>query len=250
MFLAVWQPLAPAPAAESPGRVTFLVPASCYMSSDKGHRPMRIGSLSIQSPFIDPKSPDLVVPTFTSDGNTISWTASLAPGVHLYRVKAFGDRTPGDYSTGFCTSDDYLIVVLPGDSVRLAVESMNSMDSFDNRFRSLVVYGVAPPGLRLRLLGFNGSPPCGARLSKQASSPVAIERDSVGYWSVDGARVNPDRPVFALSVRRGSQERYLRIASKYSAGIYIGVPKSVRFDVTPATLSTALAGPLDKLQCL
>lgn len=251
IFLAVWQPLAPAWAAESPGRVTFLVPASCSTESHNGLRPMRIRSLSIQGPFVDRKNPDLVVPAFTSNGNTISWTASLAPGVHLYRVNAWGDRTPGDMSTGFCASDDYLIVVLPGDSIRLPVEPRNTIGFFDNIFRPLVVYGLAPPGLRLRLLGFVGSPPCGATVSKQASSPVAFERDSVGYWSTGGAPVGQYvKPVFALGMLQGSKAWYLRIASNYLPNGYLGVPKSVRLDVTPAAMSTALAGPPDKLQCL
>ena len=250
MFLAIWPPLVPALATESPGRVTFLMPASCFTESKNGLRPMRIRSVSIETPFVDPKNPDLVVPAFTSTGSTISWTASLDPGVHLYRVNAWGDRTPGDVSTGFCVSDDYLIVALPGDSIRLTVDPRNSTDFFDDVFRPLVVYGVAPPGLRLRLLGFVGSPPCGASVTKQPSSPVAIKRDSVGFWSIGGAPRQDVKPVFALGMLQGSHAWYLRVASNFLAYAYIGVPKSVRFDVTPAAVRSALAGPPDKLQCL
>lgn len=251
-LLAVWQPLALASAAERPGRVTFSMPASCRTESHNGFRQMRIRSLSIVSFPYDPSrdNRDLIDPSFTSNGRTISWTTSLAPGVHLDKVNAWGDPTPGNMRTGFCGSDDYVIVVLPGDSKRLEVEPHNTNQGFDDLYRTLVVYGVAPPGLHVRLLGFVGSPPCGATVSKQASSPVAIERDSVGYWSTGSAPVTLGvKPVFALGMLQGSHAWYLRFASNYAQNGYLGVPPSVRFDVTPATVSTALAGPPDKLQC-
>lgn len=141
--------------------------------------------------------------------------------------------------------------MLPGDRVQSKVEGLIDMNSFYDLLYVLVVYGVAPPNISIRLLGFAGDPPCGARVSSQTASDLAIRRDPVGYRAYDTASLaeRGANPILALKVQRGSEKRFVRIASRYSQ-ISIGSVQSVRFDVTPALLRRALAGAPNSLLCL
>jgi hypothetical protein len=235
------KPLALAATSEAPGLVTFTAPASCVMHSAKT-LPVRIRSLSY---YLNDREPPIPVPTFTSSNKTITWTASMAPGVYLYDLYGWGTGVAGDGSKGFCSSGSHLVVVLPRDSIHVEIEPRFSSGTLDDIFRSPVVYGAVPADVRIRLLGFRGAPPCGARVSTQPSSAIIVQRDSVGYWS-DGFFLSS---VLALVVQQGSQARYIRIALMDSRP-HVGVPKSIRLDVTAALMSAALIGAPDKLLCL
>jgi len=194
---------------------------------------------------LNDREPLISVPIFTSSDKTITWTTSMSPGVYLYDLYGWGSGVPGDCSKGFCSSGSSLVVVLPRDSIHVEIKLRFSMGTLDDILRSPVIYGAVPANVRIRLLGFSGAPPCGARVSTQPSSAITVQRDSVGYWS-DGFFLSS---VLALVMQQGSQTRYLRIALT-DPGPYIGVPKSIRLDVTPPLVSTALIGVPDKLLCL
>jgi hypothetical protein len=175
----------------------------------------------------------------------------MNPGLYFYNFYGWAAGAPEGGPGGFCSSGNQQVVVLPGDSIRVSIDPRYSTGVIDDIERPLVVYGVADPALRLRLLGFSGSPRCGTRVSNMLSMAINMERDSVGYWSVDAVVADSAvKPVFALGVRQGSQTWYLRFVSNEMAIFYNGLPESTRFDLTPRRLRTALASPPDTLLCL
>jgi len=229
--------IVPVAAAEPFGRVTFTMPASCVM--DTGRKPIR--SLSYYLNFRG----DSVPVSFDYNGETITWAASLAPGIYFYQFYGWAAPVSEDPSQGFCSSDTQTIVVLPEDTIHVTVDMRNSMGVLDDIVRSPVVFGTAPGDVRVQLLSFKAAPPCGSIVSTQSSSTIPVQRDSVGYWSQGSG------PAMALEVQRGSQARYVRIEYKYWAGhVHVHYVKPLRFDVTPALMRSALAGRPDTLLCL
>jgi hypothetical protein len=246
--------LAPCASAEKLGRITFTAPAFCDTGSAKV-QPVRIPSLSYY--LRSDSGVKTAVPTFEPNGNTITWSASVEPGVYLYSFTAWGSGIPGDdTSEGFCSTGNRMVVVLPGDSVRAYFEQQPFHTyAFDNVFRPLVVYGVAPPSVRIRLEGFpvGSAPPCGSRVSNWAPAKIDVRHDSIGFWSDGFAPLNATgqnaKPILALGLQVGSTLRYIRIDPGHPA-MYIGLPRSLRFDLTQARLRTALASAPDTLLCL
>lgn len=232
--------LAPVAAREAPGLVLFTAPAWCDTDAGYSHTVrMRIRSLSYR---LNDRDSRVSVPSFTRKGETIRWTASMAPGVYYYDVYGWA-QVPGDVTPGFCSSGSQQIIVLPGDAIRVKIDMRIPMDSFDNILRSPVVFGVAPEDVNLRLLSFKGTAFCGSRISGRDSSTIPIKRDSMGYWSEDSA------PGMALRLQRRSQTRYVRIGTEHP-NVYIGFAKPLRLDVTSGLINKALAGPPDTLLCL
>lgn len=187
--------LAPGAASEAPGHVTFTAPSSCDTDAGYPHTVrMRIRSLSYR---LNDQDPRVSVPAFIRKGETIGWTASMAPGVYLYDVYGWASQVPGDVSQGLCSSGSRQIVVLPGDSIRVKMNMRIPMDSFDDIFRSAVVFGIAPHDVHIRLVWFKDKPSCGSRISDHDSSTIPVVRDSVGYWSKGSA------PEMALGLQQG-----------------------------------------------
>jgi hypothetical protein len=229
--------IAPVAAAESLGRITFAMPVSCVM--DTGRK--RIRSLSYYLNF----QGNSVPVSFDSNGETITWAASLAPGIYFYQFYGWAAPVSEDPSQGFCSSDTQTIVVLPGDTLHVSVDMRNSMGVLDDIVRSPVVFGTAPRDVRVKLISFKAAPPCGSTVSAQSSSTIPVQRDSVGYWSQGSG------PEMALELQRGSQARYVRVEYEYWAGhVHVHYVRPLRFDVTPALMRSALAGRADTLLCL
>lgn len=158
---AVGSLLAPGAASEAPGHVIFTAPASCDTDSGYPHTVrMRIRSLSYR---LNDRDLSVSVPSFTQEGQTIGWAASMAPGVYLYDLYGWAAQVPGDVSPGFCSSGSRQIVVLPGDSIRVKMNMRIPMGSFDDILRSPVVFGIAPHDVHIRLVWFKDKPSCGSR---------------------------------------------------------------------------------------
>lgn len=227
----------PTAAAETPGRITFILPASCEMAYTGR---TRIRSLSY---YLNWRGPSVAVP-YVSNGETISWEASLAPGVYFYELYGWGAQVPDDQSQGFCSSRTQQIVVLPGDSIQVRID-MRPESALDDIVREPIVFGVASQDVRLQLISFKTPQPCGSTVSTQGSSTIPVQRDSVGYWSQGSA------PEMALELQQGSQARYVRIEYQYWEGhVHVHYVKPLRFDVTPALMHSVLSGRPDTLLCL
>jgi hypothetical protein len=228
----------PVAAAETPGAITFIVPASCDMAHTSR---ARIRSLSYYLDFHDPMAP---ASPFVSNGDTITWAASMAPGVYFYDFYGWATQED-DAASGFCSSGTQQIVVLPGDAIEVKVDMRFATSVFDNIVRTPIVLGVAPQDVRVQLISFKAAQPCGSPVSMQSSSTIPVHRDSVGYWS------QGSEPDMALEVQQGSQARYIRIdAENWIGHVHVHYVKPLRFDVTPALMRNALAGPPDSLLCL
>jgi len=188
----------------------------------------------------------------SNDPKPLHWSVRVPPGVYSYEVEAV-HRAAVDRMSVFCSSYFY-VAALPR-STRRITETM--YEGLGDPIPRVYVYGVAPKGSEVSVVRFDGKPDCGDSLTAESETPLAAERDAVGYYASESyvpgdASTRPIKGV-VLGVRvkmPGSNDvRTFRVVTDYPNSIVQDPPISARFDLTSEMIQAAFDRPGNALVC-